>query len=370
MKIVMTGGHHSSALPVIEKLKERYPEVQILWLGHRHSLKGDKNDTLEYQEIVSKGIPFHELHAGKVYRIRDVIRLLKVPLGFIEALYFLIKHRPDVIMSFGGYLAVPVVVCGKLLGIPSITHEQTVVTGYANRVISWFSDKILISWPTSEKYFAKDKVIFSGIPLRKSIFTPSSNVFNFDNELPVIYITAGKSGSHTINLLIKESLAELLKFSNVIHQCGDNSVFNDSKVLEDAYREILAQESLPGCYVVKKFIFENEIGEAYARSTLVLARSGAHTVSELAALNKPALLIPLPNTSHNEQERNAEYLSKSGLALVLPEVEATPDKLVASLRHMLSHISDYKLSGGFERGDTEPSEVIVDELIKTALKKE
>ncbi len=166
MRIVITGGHHSSALPVIAKLREEYPQTQLYWIGHRRSLKGDVNDTLEYQEIKALGIPFYDLKAGKVYRTYDLVRLLRVPFGYFQAFSWLIKIKPDAILSFGGYLAVPVVIAGWFLGIPSITHEQTVAAGYANKVISHFVKKILISWKESEKYYPSGKIIFSGLPIR------------------------------------------------------------------------------------------------------------------------------------------------------------------------------------------------------------
>ncbi len=162
MRLVITGGHHSSALPVIKKLKETDPTLQIFWLGHKHSLKGDTHETLEYKEITSLGIPFYELKAGKVYKITSLSRLILVPFGFIQAFFILLSIKPDAILSFGGYLAVPVVVSGFFLGIPSVTHEQTVVAGYANKVIGWFAKKVLISWKASAKYFPAGKTVFTG----------------------------------------------------------------------------------------------------------------------------------------------------------------------------------------------------------------
>src|SRR3989338_10202365 len=145
MKIVIAGGHHSSALPVIHELNRQFPDVQIIWLGHKYSLKGDKNPTLEFYEVTALGIPFYEVKAGKLYKAFNLGRLLKVPFGFFQSLILLIKIKPDIILSFGGYLAVPVVLAGWLLRIPSVTHEQTVAVGYANRAIAPFVDKIFLT---------------------------------------------------------------------------------------------------------------------------------------------------------------------------------------------------------------------------------
>ena len=116
MKIVITGGHHTSALPVIKELKKRDSDTDIYWVGHKHSIRRDKNTTLEYREITDLDIPFFELHAGKIYRTFNIFRILKVPFSVIQAFYYLKKIKPDIILSFGGYLAAPVVFIGWFSG--------------------------------------------------------------------------------------------------------------------------------------------------------------------------------------------------------------------------------------------------------------
>ena len=199
MKIVITGGHHTSALPIIHKLKSQLDDLEIMWIGHKYSVYGDKSETLEYKEISALGIDFFDLKAGKLYKTFDPIRLAKIPFGFVQAFYFLLKIKPDVIMSFGGYLAAPVVLAGWVLRIPSLTHEQTVVVGYANKFISKLVRKILVSWARSQKYFPKSKTVLTGLPLRNAIFSAHTERFNVNPDLPTVYITGGKTGSHILN---------------------------------------------------------------------------------------------------------------------------------------------------------------------------
>ena len=364
----MTGGHHSSALPVIKKLKEKVPSVEILWMGHKHSMQKDRNPTLEYIEITSLGIPFYDLKAGKVYKTYNIGRLLKVPLGFFQAFWFLLRNRPNAIMSFGGYLAVPVVIAGYILGIPSLTHEQTVVTGYSNKLISRFTKRVLISWKESEKYFPKGKTTYVGIPLRKEIFHIASDSFTFDNDLLTIYISAGKTGSHIVNENVYNSLEKLLTFCNVIHQTGDHSLYKDFDKLEKKYSEI--RDSVRGKYYLRRFVLEDEIGEAYMKSDLVVSRSGAHTVSEIIALQKPSLLIPIPWVSHNEQYENAKMVKDLGLAYILNEKDITPENLVESVKFCLSQINSMKVKDesalNFLKND--PAELITDEIIQISKK--
>ena len=366
MKIVITGGHHSSALPVIDQFRSKYPGTDIYWFGHRRSAAGDKNDTLEYKEITALKIRFYDLKAGKVYKTFNLLRLLRVPFGFVQAFKWLLKIRPDVILSFGGYLAVPVVISGWFLGIPSITHEQTVVVGYANRLLSKFVKKICIGWKDSEKFFHAGKIIYSGVPLRKSIFEIGSNSFNSDNSLPTIYITAGKTGSHTINEVVKEALPELLSICNVIHQSGDHSKYNDFEQLASIYKEVDALAN--GKYYLRKFVLDEEIGEAFNKASLVVSRAGAHTVTELLALEKPCVLIPIPWVSHNEQKENASILKKYGLAEVLEEKDLNEDTFFSSIHKVLGHLQEYNLKDreAAKLVNLNAAEIIADETFKLA----
>lgn len=233
MKIVFTGGHHNSALEVARKILELKPDTKILWLGHKHTMLGDKSISAEYKEVTIYNIEFRDLKAGKVYKTFKLIHWLRLPYGFIQSFYYLISFRPNLVVSFGGYLAVPVVLAAWILRIPSVTHEQTVVTGLANHFISKFTDKIFITWKSSEKYFNKNRTILTGLPLRESVIYPKniSDNFNFQNDLPIIYITGGKQGCHIVNMAIKEKLSEILTFANIVHQIGSTTVTDDFNVL-------------------------------------------------------------------------------------------------------------------------------------------
>lgn len=365
-KIVITGGHHSSALPVIKELQKRYPEIKIHWIGHKHSMRGNKNPTLEYREITEMGIPFYKLVSGKFYKTLNPIRLLKIPLGFIQSFFLLKKIKPEVIVSFGGYLAVPVVIVGKLLGIKAVTHEQTVVVGYANKLISNFADKILVSWRQSTKYFKDKDVVFTGIPLRQEIFEVRSDSLVLNEELPTLYITAGKTGSRDINNLILEGLGNLLQEYNIIHQTGDHSKYKHYALLTKKYTELGA--SVKGKYIPMKFVYSDKIGEVFSKADLVLSRSGAHICVELMALNKPALLIPISWVSHNEQFENASVLKDAGLAEILEEKDLSLDSLKSTLSSVFENLGTYSCTS--DNTVRNSAELIVDEIEKTFKKKD
>lgn len=337
-KIVFTGGHHNSALSVARELQSSQ-DLETVWYGHKHTMAGDSSVSAEYREVTESGIQFRELHAGKVYKTWNLIQLLKVPYGFLQAYYYLLRDRPHLIVSFGGYLAAPVVVAGWMMGIPIVTHEQTTVVGLSNKVISKFADKIFITWPQSKKYFPSQKVTITGLPLRPAIFEVKQEDAYFEKILPTIYITGGKQGSHILNQTIAESLPSLLKHTNIIHQCGSNSVHNDLSMLQEHKEQL--PEKLRERYIVKDYFFENEIGAVFNCADLVISRAGAHTVYEIAALGKPALFVPIPWASHNEQYKNARILVNEGLATILPEDRLTAQRLEEEVKRMLKHLDEF-----------------------------
>jgi UDP-N-acetylglucosamine--N-acetylmuramyl-(pentapeptide) pyrophosphoryl-undecaprenol N-acetylglucosamine transferase len=338
MRIIITGGHHSSALVLAKLLVKK--GHQIYWLGHKFSMWGDRKESAEYLEITREKIRFFELRAGKYLRTLNPFKLVRFPLGFLQAFLYLFKIRPDLIVSFGGYLAVPVVIGGWILRIPSVTHEQTVVAGVANRLISPFVRKIFISWPQTERFYPLGKSVFTGLPLRKEIFEKKTRKYEFKEKLPTIFVTGGKQAAHLINQAIFAVLAQILENYNLIHQCGLSSLHQDYKEAKQKRDEIESKKRWR--YKVVDYIFPEEIGAVFTAADLVIGRAGAHIVYELAVLGKPALLIPIPWAKADEQRANAEILKKVGLAEILPQKELSGETLVSRVTAMLDNIQRYK----------------------------
>lgn len=335
-KVVFTGGHHTSSLVVVEELLKSRKDIEIIWIGHKFSAWRDLNLSLEYKEVTSLGIPFYNLYAGKVYRIFNPLKLVRIPFGFIQALLYLIKIKPYLIVSFGGYLSVPVSFWAYVFKIPVILHEQTLHGGWANIFVSKFAAKILLTWESSKKLFPalKSKVI--GLPMLPGTFATdiTKNVFN--NKLPVILITGGKQGSHKINKCIGSLLNELLNICNVILQCGDNSKYKDFDNLNKLVN--LMPTELKDRFIIRKHLTRQEMLGAIKRSNLLIGRSGAHFIYEVCFYEKPALLIPLPNTSHNEQARNANFVKSVGLAKVLEQKDLSKGAFLRDIEFMLKNL--------------------------------
>lgn len=329
-KILFCGGHHTSSLPLIDALLAEN-SFDIVFVGRKKAFADDKNDSLEFLDITKRDIKFYNLKTSKFYK-SSILSILKIVGGFFHAFYILLVENPKIIVSFGGYIAVPVVLAGFVLRKKIITHEQTVVTGIGNKFIGMFADLILVSWPNSLKFFPKNRTKVIGLPLRNSLYGKSDNLFKTSNNLPTIYITCGKTGSHIINEFILNNLNELLDKFNIIHQAGDYSVTNDFDNLSAVY-DLIKNKKI-GKYYLHKFMFDNEVKSAFLDSDFVVSRSGAHTVYELLHFKKKAVLIPIPWVSQNEQYLNARLMHDVGLGIILEESDLNLDNFMTVVKKL------------------------------------
>ncbi|MBU0618680.1 UDP-N-acetylglucosamine--N-acetylmuramyl-(pentapeptide) pyrophosphoryl-undecaprenol N-acetylglucosamine transferase [Patescibacteria group bacterium] len=302
---------------------------QIFWLGHRQTMARDRHLSLEYQEVTAAEIPFYNLLAGKFDQTGNLINWLKLPLGFIQALILLLKIQPDLVVSFGGYLAVPVVMVAWLIRIPSVIHEQTTIAGRANQLLAKIAKKVFLTWQDSRQFFPSHKTVITGLPLRPEFIQAKKKEF-FSAKRTTIYITGGKQGSHPINNLVAAVLPELLTEFNLIHQTGDSQRTRDFSRLQKLKSQL--PQELKARYQLKPFFSARETGQAFLAADFVISRAGAHTIYELAWLGKPAILIPLPFSAGQEQLKNAQTLAKIGLAQLLPQADLQPKDFLFSVK--------------------------------------
>lgn len=335
MKIIITGGHLSPAFSVIEKIKKD----NVLFVGRKNAIIGDRALSLEYQLCQKLNIPFVSIRATKFERkitMYTIPSIFNFPLGTLQALAILKKFKPNLVLGFGGYVSLPVIFAAKILNVPIVIHEQTLEAGVANKIASRIAKKVCISWKSSEKFFPKAKTVLTGNPIRKELLDikgARDNLFNFNNNLPLIYITGGSLGSHVINVFIEKNLAKLTKVANIIHQTGDSHEYQDF--------DRLSKNNVDG-YIVKKFVSEEELKYIYSNASLVVSRSGINTITELLYFEKPSFLIPLPVGQKNEQLKNALFYKSLGLAEVAMQNELNDDKFLKIILHMLKNILKYK----------------------------
>ena len=245
-----------------------------------------------------------------------------IPWGFIKAFFVLLKHRPKLVIGFGGYLQLPIIFWARIIGIYSVVHEQTSVIGTANRYAGKFANRVFISWSNTSSVFENDKVVLCGNLLRKGFFEKGNSPEKiFDNLKPIVLITGGNQGANTINKRVFPILPTLLSSVNIVHQVGNSSITNDLKSAENAFNSLPPELKKSYKFFAEDFVNFN----VYMSSAdLIVSRSGANTISEILALGKLAVLIPIPWSSQAEQQKNAEIVASTGLGYILKQYDEMP----------------------------------------------
>ncbi len=339
MRIVIagggTGGHVTPALATIAALRARgVAPLELLWIGSSGGIEG--------RMAAERGIPFRAIQAGKLRRylsIENLIDFGRIPVGTAQALAILRRFRPEVIFSTGGFVSVPTVAAGWALRRPVLTHEQTAQFGLANRINLRFATVVALPYESSRAFVppTAKRVVVTGNPVRDEILrgdpAEGARLLDLDPALPTIYITGGALGAQAINEAVAAILPELLARYQVIHSRGTQPV---APTLADLRARVAALPAEARArYVVREFIGP-ELPHIYALAALVVGRAGAGTIAELAALGKPAILIPLPGTGGDEQTKNARLLADAGGAILLPETALTPARLLAEITALLA----------------------------------
>lgn len=319
--ILITGVHHTPAIELIHQLQE---DQNINWTIHYLSSKLSPS-------ITNLNIHFHSINSGKLNRYHlfsNFFSPLLIVKAFFQSLALLRKIRPNLVVSFGGYVSVPVVIAAKLLGIKSITHEQTLTISLSTKINAYFVDKVALSFPYNGSVsLPLKKILVTGNLIRREIFDQNSVKYKIlPPNLPLIYITGGNQGSHFINHLIFSLLPQLKSFS-LIHQTGVNDLL--------AAVKFCPQNSN---YFPEDYIANADIGWVLNHADLIISRAGANTCQEIDLLNKKAILIPLPGTQQNEQLLNAQWLNFNhpDSTITLLQDNLTPKMLLTSIKKLLT----------------------------------
>lgn len=324
-----TGGHTSPGLAVAAELRRR--GVDCVWIGSRAGV--------EAARVPELGIPYHAIRTGKLRRywsrqnITDIT--VNVPAGVLAAYGLLRRIRPAVVFGTGGFVALPVVVAAALARVPVVIHEQTVVPGLANRLAAPLARRIALSWRDTGSRLPSTKIVVTGNPLRPELRAGSRAAagarFGLDPALPLVYVTGGAQGASRINHAVGEALPALLELAHVVHQCG--TLTDDARWLEQQRARLVP--ALARRYTVIPYV-GTELADIYAAVSLVIGRAGAGTVNECCQLDLPALYVPLPGASGDEQTANARHVERAGGCAVLPQAELTPARLLDQVRSLLA----------------------------------
>ena len=336
-KIVMTGGHAAStAFVVIQEIRKQKKPWEIYWIGFKSSFEGENISTLPSVYFPKYGIKTYDLISGRVQTkvsLHTLSAFLKIPVGFVHAALLLVKVRPNLILSFGGFSAFPVVVVGYFLGIPVIIHEQTSVVGRANKFSAPFAKKIAISRETSRKYFPKEKRVLTGNPVGRDIV--KNKLVEPDPHEPVILITGGQSGSTSINTAMEGAINDLLKTAKIRHLTGFKQ--------EEKFKRIrdMLEPQLKERYEVYGMVDPKKYNEIFNSCAMVISRAGANVVSNIVVSGKPSVLIPLPISYLDEQYKNALFAKKAVGARILMQEDLTSQSLVREVDYVVKNLETY-----------------------------
>jgi UDP-N-acetylglucosamine--N-acetylmuramyl-(pentapeptide) pyrophosphoryl-undecaprenol N-acetylglucosamine transferase len=341
-KILISGGHLTPALALIDYIRDNKIESSIVFLGRLYSQEIDKQESQEKKEIEKRNIPFIPYSAP-----RAKSTLLGKPLFFFQfigayckALFLLIRHRPTIYVTFGGYLAVPIALAAWSLGIKIITHEQTVTAGQANLFIAKLARKVALSHTESAKHFPKSKVVITGNPIRPDLISAKPKRPSWAKDLstnkPTLLITGGNQGSYIINTTISQVLPKIITTWNVIHACGNpTSKINYKSELLKMKGTLHAAHRKN--YVVREWLSTPELAWVYNIIDGAISRSGANTVQELAFAQVPTIFIPLPFSKGNEQLLNAKAITESGAGVLLEQKKLNATSLLKEIQYLKKH---------------------------------
>jgi UDP-N-acetylglucosamine--N-acetylmuramyl-(pentapeptide) pyrophosphoryl-undecaprenol N-acetylglucosamine transferase len=354
-RIVLTGGHAATtALATVEELIRR-GSWDIYWIGAKTAIEGKNVPTLESEIFPKIGIRSYKIISGKIQRkltFWTLPSLVKIPFGFVHAVFLLLKIRPKIILSFGGFASFPVVVIGFCLRIPIVIHEQTSAAGRANKLSGRFAKRIALARESSKKYFPSNKSRIVGNPLLTQIaeIEPKDEI----GKPPTVFVTGGSRGSQTINTFVLNALEKLLKNYMVIHQSGYLD-YKKIKKLRDSLPNYLKER-----YEIYSVLDPMDIDGVYRRADIVVARAGANTVSEIIATKRPSVLIPIPWVYENEQVLNAKFAEKFGLATILDQENLSGDVLYDAIKEVEDGWKDtVKSAKGKKSPDTNASKKLV-----------
>ncbi|UZE92951.1 MAG: UDP-N-acetylglucosamine--N-acetylmuramyl-(pentapeptide) pyrophosphoryl-undecaprenol N-acetylglucosamine transferase [Candidatus Nealsonbacteria bacterium] len=346
MKILFTGGgtggHVFPIIAVVREIRKFSPKKKLDF--HYIGPKDEFSKLLLSQE----DIKVKQVLAGKMRRYFDfkaffqnlIDIFFKIPVGILQSFFYIFFLAPDLIFSKGGFGSIPSIIAGWILRVPIFLHEADAIPGLANRFLAGLSVELFISFPKTP-YFSERRMLLVGNPIRRELLEGSKKegkeFFKLSGEKPLILVLGGSQGAQRINDKILEILPVFLKEFELIHQCGEK---NFKQVKAEA--KVMMNKDLEKYYHLFPFLKEEELKKAYAVCDLVVSRAGSGSIFEIAALGKPSILVPLPESAQGHQLKNAYTYAANGAAMVLEEENFTPRFFLEKLKHLFSQPEELK----------------------------
>ena len=287
-----TGGHFFPAISIAKKIKEDDPESKILFVGSYGKMEMRKVPDFGFDII---GLPVDGFN--RKFSYKNLLFPFKLFFSLIKSIFIIIRFNPNVVIGTGGFVSGPIVFVSQMLGYPSLIQEQNSFPGITNRILGKRANIISVAYPKMEKYFIKEKIVFTGNPVRRDIIESQITsieaklFFDLDPEKPIVGIIGGSLGAHKINQIINENLGFFHEMNaQLIWQCG--------KLYYEKYKNYKTKN-------INIVPFISKMNYFYKAVDFLISRAGASTISEICITGIPSILIPSPNVAENHQFYNA-----------------------------------------------------------------
>lgn len=304
-----TGGHIYPAIAIANELKSRFPKADILFVG--------ASDKMEMQKVPQAGYPIKGLWIAGIQRkltLQNAMFPLKLISSLAKSFGIIKSFKPDVVIGTGGFASGAVLKVASMLGIPTLIQEQNSYPGITNKLLSKKANKICVAYENLERFFPKENMKLTGNPVRQDLLSVNDKrdealeYFRLDKSKKTLLVLGGSLGARRVNQLIVKEIDWLLsKGVQVIWQCG--------KLYFEEYKHFNDKKG------VQVLAFIDRMDLVYAAADIVISRSGASSVSELAIVGKPVIFIPSPNVAEDHQTKNAQAIVDKHGAILLKEKE-------------------------------------------------
>jgi UDP-N-acetylglucosamine--N-acetylmuramyl-(pentapeptide) pyrophosphoryl-undecaprenol N-acetylglucosamine transferase len=350
-----TGGHLFPAIAIAQEFMAKNPENKVIFVstGNPFELSVLHKAGFTLEKITAEGIKGRGL-------LRQLKSIWKIPMGIFESIRIIKNFKPDLVMGVGSYAAGPVAIGAWFMRIKLILHEQNILPGITNRILSRFADRIYVSFKNTKANFNPRKVVYTGNPLRKEFMQKAKEKKNTTASAQkhpfTVLILGGSQGAHSINEAVIKALEHFRGKHNFyfIHQTGKQ----DETAVKKAYKD-------QGISCMVKSFF-NDMPQQYQRANLIICRAGATTVAELAAVGKGVIFIPFPFAADNHQVLNARTFTESGAAEMILQKDLTGRVLAQRIEYYASNKKALAAMAakGKSLGKPDAAKIIVEDCYK------
>ncbi len=339
MKIVFTGGgtggHFYPIIAIVQKVNQIIDKENILGA----KLYYISDSPYDKEVLFENGLIYEEVDTGKMrtyFSLRNFLDIFKIFFSVISAIFKLFSIYPDVVFGKGGYASFPTVFAAKILRIPVIIHESDSAPGRVNKWAGKFAKKVAISFLEAAEYFPKDRVAWTGQPIRSEIEEKAGrkealNYFKFESDLPVVFVIGGSQGAEIINNTILDALPRLVENYQIIHQVG----VNNFKIVKDRVEVVLSLNPHKLRYTAIPFLNPLVVKMAAGAASLIISRAGS-MLFEIACWGVPSILVPITNSNLDHQKKNAFNYAREGACSVVEEANMTANILSSEIDRIMA----------------------------------